>query len=106
MSGRSVGLVVRLRYAAPGVLRLEVVGEVDGSDAPVLDEVLRRAVARRSIMLRVDLGGVTFFSCAGSRVLLNAHRDAAGTLVVTDASPAVRRVASLAGFSATLGLPR
>jgi anti-sigma B factor antagonist len=86
-------------------LVVNVVGEVDVATAPALEAALEVAFAGGSIVV-VNLAGVTFFSVSGIGELVRArmrfHADA-NQLVVTNASPTVRRVFSICGLEHLLG---
>ena len=90
--------VVELR-PAPGVLLLEVHGEIDLVTAPILHEAVSAAADR----LVVDLGGVTFLACCGLRILLESTRRCPTVLVGTSHHPVALplRVSGLASAFTT-----
>lgn len=76
-------------------------GEVDLATAPRLGEALR-AVARRAAGVVVDLGGVTFMDSSGVSALVRSREEMArrgGELVLTRATPTVRRILELTGLA-------
>jgi anti-anti-sigma factor len=78
---------------------LVVSGELDVATAPLLAEGLERH-RRRHRDVVVDLADVSFIDSSGLTLLLDAHGDAerdGWTFTIRRASPAVRRVARLAG---------
>jgi len=79
----------------PGTLVLSPCGEIDVSNADVLREAARAAVATTPRCLLVDLSGLTFCGSTGLVVLIGACRDAedAGVRFATAGGPSiVRRV--------------
>jgi anti-anti-sigma factor len=56
---------------SPGVVTVTVVGELDMSTCPQVDDVLRAATSDRVI---VDLSRCTFLDSAGVRLLVGSHR--------------------------------
>jgi anti-anti-sigma factor len=81
--------------------RVDVTGEVNLSSVAVLTEALSQAVNSRPARLDVDLSGVTFMGCAGVEVLVTARRAVPALTVVQSPNP-VRRLLTLAGFTACL----
>jgi anti-sigma B factor antagonist len=90
-------LKARVRRVGLGVVRVEVSGEIDMTNAPDLAVVLRHAVDSRPERLEVDLSGVTFLGCAGVCALLAAQR-ATSALVVIAVPRAARRLLAIAGL--------
>lgn len=90
----------------PGVVRVLVAGELDGSTAPRLAaELDAELAADRSTVVALDLGDLGFCSVAGVAVLLRAREraSAAGhTVVLAHLSPAVHRVVRACSLGAVL----
>jgi anti-sigma B factor antagonist len=81
-------------------------GDVDVESVTAFNDGLREAVSRTPPEVRVDLAGITFLGSEGIRSLVLAHGAAAaqGTrLMVTAASPIVRRVLTLTESDGLLG---
>jgi anti-anti-sigma factor len=81
-------------------------GDVDIESVTAFNDGLREAVSRTPTEVRVDLAGITFLGSEGIRSLVLAHAAAAaqGTrLMVTTASPIVRRVLTLTESDWLLG---
>jgi anti-sigma B factor antagonist len=92
-------LEVQVEEGDPPVVVL--VGEVDPHTAPDLDQVLSRLLDEGHRTLRVDCAALGFIDSSGLRVLVDAHRrlDAApGALVLTHASPTLRRLLEVTGL--------
>lgn len=60
----------------PDVVRVEIVGELDFSNAPALRRSLRALERRRPRVLVLDLSGLQFMDVAGVRTMLDAARRA------------------------------
>ena len=88
---------IRVSPGGPGVIRVEVSGEIDASNAADLAAALCEAAQARPERLEVDLSGVTFLACAGVHALRAAQR-MTPSLVVVDACDAARRLLSIAGL--------
>ena len=84
-------------HASPDALTLKLHGELDLAGADVLAAVLAEYVG--SAVVRLELSELSFFDCAGLRVVLAAHhrlRHDAGQLVLVNPGRCVRRVLALA----------
>jgi anti-anti-sigma factor len=92
------GLTTHVRSAGLGVVRVEVTGEIDMTNAADLAAALRQAVDTRPDRLEVDLSGVTFLGCAGLDALRTAQRSTPA-LVVTAAPRAARRLLAIGGLA-------
>ena len=90
----------------PGLVRLVVVGELDGVTAPRLAAALDAELSvERPTVVALDLAGVDFCSVAGITVVLRARGRAAGaghTVVVERLSRSVHRVAHACGLGSVL----
>jgi anti-anti-sigma regulatory factor len=84
------------RIAVVGIedgIMIRVEGDVDFASAPSLDAAF--ADVDGSGVVEIDVGGMTFCDGAGLRVLDLAHRRLGPRLVVTGASPLLRRLAAV-----------
>ena len=80
---------------------LNVEGRVDALTAPDLDRQLEALGEEGPATIIVDLGGTTYISSSGLRVLLLAHRREAqrgGQLVLRNPPPKIQRVMCMCGF--------
>jgi anti-anti-sigma factor len=105
--GRARGLRVDVRPGAQPVV--EVGGEIDLYSGADLREELLRTLRRHGPRLILDLHGVTFMDSAGVEVLLATRRRAqleGGWVAVTQASPCVRRMITLAGLEREFAPPK
>jgi stage II sporulation protein AA (anti-sigma F factor antagonist) len=92
---RAALLCVDTAEPQPGMLVLSLCGDIDVSNADVLREAARTAVAATPRCLLVDLSGLSFCGSTGLVVLIGACRDAeaVGVRFATAGGPAiVRRV--------------
>jgi anti-sigma B factor antagonist len=103
MSGRTAWKLTEVA-SLDGTRLLVVQGELDIATAPELDAMLARLRAHEHPVV-LDLEGVTFMDSTGLTTLIahwrHAERDG-WELSVRAASPAVRRVAELAGVARLL----
>lgn len=79
---------------------IEVIGDVDGSTAPALQEQIL-ASAQPGCRLLVDMSRVSFMSSAGLRVMLILHRTISsnkGQVVLVGLSDDIRDTMSATGF--------
>ncbi|MBK8032398.1 MAG: anti-sigma factor antagonist [Anaerolineae bacterium] len=79
---------------------VEVVGDIDGSTAPMLQEQIL-AVAQPGCRLLVDMSRVGFMSSAGLRVMLILHRTISGGkghVVLVGLSEDIKDTMSATGF--------
>ena len=83
---------------------LRVCGEVDLATAPDLRARLADATADPSVVLVVDLSGVTFLSCSGLLPLKEAQSHLGPRLWMRRPSRPVRRLLDLTGLRATFSL--
>ena len=99
-------LRIHVARAEPGVVRVAVVGELDGSTAPRLAAALDAELAAdRPTVVVLDLGDLGFCSVAGLAVLLRARERAAAaghTVVLARLSPAVHRVVRACSLGSVL----
>lgn len=97
---------VQTRFTAPlAVLRIR--GELDLSNEHHLAWSVEQAVVQHCTHVAVDLTGVPFIDCSAVGTLVGAAhrlREVSGELVVTGASPRVRRLLTLTGTGSFLGL--
>jgi anti-sigma B factor antagonist len=87
-------------------LRLRVSGEIDLATGPQLQESIL-AAAQQARRVELDARDVSFLDSSGIAALLAAHQaaDVLGCeVVVTSASPHVRKVLRVSGVAAFLGL--
>jgi len=92
-----------------GFPRITVVGEVDVSTAPLLDEALCDARATDPAFLTVSLEECTYFDSSGLGVLLRHARRMRNMIVVVREDSAIRRLLRVSRFDQTvtvLGAPR
>jgi anti-anti-sigma factor len=83
-----VGIVA----GGPGrTARVSVAGDVDACTAPQLAGVLAQAFATAPLV-EVNLGRLTFFSCAGPGVLRRAHRRSRQPITLVGIGRPVRRL--------------
>lgn len=78
-----------------GRIVLVVTGEIDMSNAGVLEEAMVAALDQASTDITVDLSGVRFMDSSGIAALVNTHRRSAltsSTLSVVNCRPNVRQV--------------
>jgi anti-anti-sigma factor len=94
---------------SPATARVAVIGELDLATAPELRERLLGVLHDYNPdLLEVDLGGVTFLSCAGIGALVgvrNAAVQAGRQMRVTHPQPFVRRILELTGLLGVLTAP-
>jgi anti-sigma B factor antagonist len=84
-----------------GALVIAASGRIDSNTANDLEAVLPARVQDNAATV-VDLGGVSYVSSAGLRVLLKGAKTARASghrLVLSGLSPAVREVFDISGFS-------
>ncbi|WP_324193884.1 STAS domain-containing protein [Nocardia blacklockiae] len=98
-AGQSRDFTVEIVSSGPTAVVITS-GEVDMLTSPRLEEAIEHAAARRPPRLVVDMSTVEFIDSAGLRVLLAAVPAVPELRVV--ASPAVRRLLSMAGLSETI----
>ena len=82
------------------VTRIAVAGEVDLSNAHLLTELVRTAVAASAPLVVIDLSEVTFFGAYGISALVLARRvltENGRRLVLYRPSPVARRVLAVTG---------
>ena len=107
MNDNELDLSVR-NSDGPGVVTVTAVGEIDSSNCMALQDLLTSLVdddAARQV--HVDLAGVTFIDSSGLRALIVGERatsEAGGTLRVSAASDAVRRLFEITGLVDRLAL--
>ena len=75
-------------------------GRLDSNTAPELDRTLKSALDGKTELI-MDLGRLEYISSAGLRALLLAQKtmNAQGTMVIRNASSAVREIFEVTGFS-------
>lgn len=81
--------------------RLRVVGEIDLSSLPVLDEAIQRVLAGTPAWVGFDLAGVRFIDSSGIAELLQVAGTVPGIALI-DPSPAVRRLIEFSGLGDVL----
>ena len=83
---------------------IEVIGRIDSSTAPALDEALKQLTDNGRSKLVVDLAGVEYMSSAGLRALVAALRTSrsriGGDVRLAAPSTRVKEVLDLAGLDA------
>jgi anti-sigma B factor antagonist len=81
---------------------LKVVGRVDSSTGPQLDEVLNAILSNNRFHIVIDLSGVEFLSSAGLRVLINTQKKCKrfnrGEVVLASVPQNIYGALDLAGF--------
>ncbi len=95
-----------LRFAATsdaGHWTIEPGGEIDLSNAAVLEDAIRRAEASAASSITIDLRHVDFIDLSGVRAIINAHDRLEGRLRLVKGPGAVQSVFRLTGTEA--GLP-
>lgn len=97
------------REVGPGVVVVEISGELDGVTAPRARRFLASATADVPAHLVVDLSRVTFLPSRGVQLLLAAHHNHDGIhgalhLVGVQDNRQVRRVLDLTGLADSLDL--
>lgn len=95
---------IRIRQLARAVV-IEIEGSVDGLSADAVQSAFADQVQQGQTLLVADLGGVTYTSSAGLRVLLAATKDLrqrGGDLRLAAVQPAVMRVLDMSGFTSIL----
>ena len=84
-----------------GVAILDVVGEVDLSTAPQLEEGLRKAATASPPLVAVNLTRVTYIDSTALRVLTDGQkrvRDRRGMLVVIADQPTIKKIFRITGL--------
>lgn len=87
-----------------GDLSLKVIGRLDTTTAPQLEDMLKSSLAGVS-HLTIDFSSLEYISSAGLRVLLSAHKTMKrqeGDMVVQGANEEVREVFTITGFDKIL----
>lgn len=87
-----------------GDLSLKVIGRLDTTTAPQLEDMLKSSLAGVS-HLTIDFSSLEYISSAGLRVLLSAHKtmkQQEGDMVVQGANEEVREVFTITGFDKIL----
>jgi anti-anti-sigma factor len=75
-----------------GIVRIRVTGAIDEPGALVLRRALNLAASQRPTGVEIDMGAVTFFSCAGIAALVAAHKATRGRIALVNASAPVLRL--------------
>lgn len=88
-------LTLRVSKDADGqTVRVHPAGSLDSTTAPTLERELTPLVAGTLKVLVLDMGGVTFVSSAGIRVILAARKqmaDRKGSLLIANLQPPVAK---------------
>lgn len=82
-----------------------VVGDLDATTSAEATAFLGVEIDAGHVKLVIDMGGITYLSSAGLRVILGATRQARGSggdLRLAGAEGDIRRVVEMAGFSKLL----
>lgn len=93
---------------AGGSALVQLEGRLDREWAEHLSGTLEDLLHEGIRSLKIDFGGVTYVSSAGTRVLTRWHQEMVmlrGEMRVTSISPAVREAFDVAGWDAGLGTP-
>ena len=81
---------------------LEVVGRVDSSTAPQLEQALKKSIKDGHYRIVVDLGETEFMSSAGLRALLSALKEVRrfnrGDVRLANLPDKIKKAFDLAGF--------
>lgn len=83
-------------------VRLRLLGEIDMSTVPVLEEAFTSAVDQASDRLIIDLSGVQFMDSSGLNALIRARNsmdDRGLDLVISGVSEQVRRLFEVSGLT-------
>lgn len=91
------------------VARLSLIGELDRSTVPVLEDGLRRVEENGDVAIIVDLQRLEFVDCRGLSAFVAAQRRASARcnhLLLMNARPEVRRLLNLTDLSHLLSPPR
>lgn len=91
------------------IARLCLIGELDLSTVPLLEERLNRIEENGNVAIIMDLHRLEFTDCKGLSALLAAQKRASARcdyLLLLNARPEVRRLFSLTGHSRLLSPPR
>lgn len=83
-----------------GVHVVELSGELDANTSPVAQQQIL-PLAREGSRILLDMGGVSFMSSAGLRLLLSTYRRVAeqkGTVALTSLSDDLQETMSMTGF--------
>jgi anti-sigma B factor antagonist len=86
--------------AQNGIKVVTVTGEIDGGSAPGLQAEILKLFSQNSSLI-LDLGGVTYMSSAGLRVLLLLHRQATannGRVALARVAENIRDTMAATGF--------
>ena len=81
-------------------------GEVDISNDEQMTDALRRAAGQANGQLRIDMAGLSLFTAAGCRALIEGtedYRARGGQVLLGGARPSVQRILSLLGFDQAPG---
>lgn len=87
-----------------GNLCLKVIGRLDTTTAPQLEETIKTSLAG-VVHLTMDFSSLEYISSAGLRVLLSAHKTMKkqeGSMVVRGSNEEVREVFTITGFDRIL----
>jgi anti-anti-sigma factor len=85
-------LTIVVRPGPSERMRIAVVGEVDLSNLLALEGALTALITESAAVIEIDLTQVTFLSCGGLRLVLQACKAAGGRFTIVGAAPAVRRL--------------
>ena len=99
--GRTNDLVVETIPGGDGVPVIAVAGQLDISNASVLEKALEKAAASRPGAIVFELGGLQFMDSAGISVLVRA-RSEVGEVRLRNPTPIVRRLIEITGLSGIL----
>lgn len=88
------------KIAAEGSLTLKIIGRLDTTTAPQLEETVNVA-ADETAALVLDCAELVYVSSAGLRVILKAQKlmNSKGTLKLTNVNETVMEVLDITGFS-------
>ena len=84
---------------------IRVTGEIDTLGAALLEAVLMAVATEHPHHVDVDLGGATFFGCAGVSALIAGRRALDGRIALVFASVPVRRVLNLVHLTSAFEAP-
>lgn len=87
---------------APQTVTLLVAGELDDYTSTAVRAALDQVIAERPGFLRVDLDGVTHFSCAAVQVLLDARYRHRGLFTIERPAASVRKILGVLGLDLAL----
>jgi len=91
------------RVKNKNIVILKLNGRLDKYTSPLLEkEILELIPDLKDRKLAINMENVTYVSSAGLRVLLNAHKELNGNLVVSNIRDEIKEVFEITGFNMVL----